>query len=188
MNDGRMRRLVLVALLFVCTGVCGQNIQIKTNLLYDAAATINVGAECSVGEHWSVDLSGNYNGWELGGGKKWKHWLLQPEARYWFASSFKGHYIGMHLHGGQMNLGHVKFGDDALRERYRQGWFYGGGISYGYQWSLGRSWCMEAGLGLGYARFDYDEYGCPVCGGKVGEGSRNYWGITKLSLSLVYRL
>ena len=46
----------------------------------------------------------------LGGDRKWKHWLVQPEGRYWFGSAFKGHYVGVHLHGGQMNLGHVALG------------------------------------------------------------------------------
>jgi len=66
-----------------------------------------------------------------------------------------------------MNLGHVGFGDHALREHYRQGWFYGCGVGYGYQWSLSRNWRMEVGLGLGYTRFDYDEYGCSICGGRL---------------------
>ena len=52
----------------------------KTNLLYDATLTINVGAEMQVAPKWSVDLSGNYNPWTLSGGKKWKHWMIQPEA------------------------------------------------------------------------------------------------------------
>ena len=188
MNNGIVNRLFLAALLFVCTDLCGQNVQIKTNLLYDATATINIGSECRLGRRWSLDLSGSYNGWKLGGDRKWKHWLVQPEGRYWFGSAFKGHYVGVHLHGGQMNLGHVGFGDHALREHYRQGWFYGCGVGYGYQWSLSRNWRMEVGLGLGYTRFDYDEYGCSICGGRLGEGSKNYWGVTRIALSFIYSL
>ena len=87
-----------------------------------------------------------------------------------------------------MNLGHVGFGDHALREHYRQGWFYGCGVGYGYQWSLSRNWRMEVGLGLGYTRFDYDEYGCSICGGRLGEGSKNYWVLPEYHcrLSTVY--
>ena len=44
---------------------------------------------------------------------------------------------------------------------------------------------MEVGLGLGYTRFDYDEYGCSICGGRLGEGSKNYWGVTRISLSVI---
>ncbi|MDE5916022.1 MAG: DUF3575 domain-containing protein, partial [Duncaniella sp.] len=68
---------------FCCIHTSAQDIAVKTNLLYDASLTINVGAEMQVAPKWSVDLSGNYNPWTLSGGKKWKHWLIQPEARYW---------------------------------------------------------------------------------------------------------
>ena len=77
MNNGIVNRLFLAALLFVCTDLCGQNVQIKTNLLYDATATINIGSECRLGRRWSLDLSGSYNGWKLGGDRKWKHWLVR---------------------------------------------------------------------------------------------------------------
>ena len=90
MNNGIVNRLFLAALLFVCTDLCGQNVQIKTNLLYDATATINIGLECRLGRRWSLDLSGSYNGWKLGGDRKWKHWLVQPEGRYWFGSASRG--------------------------------------------------------------------------------------------------
>ena len=90
MNNGIVNRLFLAALLFVCTDLCGQNVQIKTNLLYDATATINIGSECRLGRRWSLDLSGSYNGWKLGGDRKWKHWFVQPEGRYWFGSASRG--------------------------------------------------------------------------------------------------
>ena len=121
MNNGIVNRLFLAALLFVCTDLCGQNVQIKTNLLYDATATINIGSECRLGRRWSLDLSGSYNGWKLGGDRKWKHWLVQPEGRYWFGSAFKGHYVGVHLHGGQMNLGHVGFGGSCAQGALQAG-------------------------------------------------------------------
>lgn len=181
--------------IFLLTGILlllsvtarAQYAAIKSNLLYDATATVNAGVEVGLSSRWTLDLSGNYNGWELGE-KKWKHWLVQPEIRHWLGDSRKGHYFGIHLHGGQLNLGRLPFGGHALENHYRQGWFYGAGIGYGYQWNLARHWKLEAGIGLGYARFDYDEYGCPICGGKLGEGSKNYWGVTKLNLSLVYVL
>ena len=61
------------------------DVALKTNLLYDATLTVNAGAEIAVAPRWSVDLSGNINAWTMSAGKRWKHWLVQPEARYWFA-------------------------------------------------------------------------------------------------------
>ena len=75
--------------------------------------------------------------------------------------------------------------DDTDKYRYK-GYFFGGGISYGYQFILGRHWNLEATLGLGYARVSYDKYECKECGKKVDEGKKNYFGPTKAALSLIY--
>lgn len=182
-----VRWLACIGWSLLCGTLSAQNVQLKTNLLYDATATINLGAEWAWDEHRSLDISGNYNGWKLGD-RKWKHWMVQPEMRYWLTRVFDGHYLGVHLHGGQLNVGHLPFGGYSWQNYYKQGWFYGAGISYGYQWNIGKRWKMETGLGLGYARFDYDEYGCPICGGKLKEDARNYWGVTKVNLSLIYVL
>ena len=53
----------------------GQEFAVKTNVLYDATMTINLGAELEVAPKWSVELSGNFNGWNMGNGRRWKHWL-----------------------------------------------------------------------------------------------------------------
>ena len=58
-----------------------------TNLIYDASATVNLGAEFALAPKWTLDLSANYNGWDIKSDKKWKHWMAQPEARYWFCHS-----------------------------------------------------------------------------------------------------
>ncbi len=73
--------LVVAAGTVFTAGASGNDVAIKTNLLYDATLTVNLGAEVAVAPRWSVDLSGNLNAWTLSGGKRWKHWLLQPEAR-----------------------------------------------------------------------------------------------------------
>ena len=81
------------------------DVALKTNLLYDATLTVNAGAEIAVAPRWSVDLSGNINAWTMSAGKRWKHWLVQPEARYWFCDALAGHFVGVHLLGGQYNVG-----------------------------------------------------------------------------------
>lgn len=70
-----LRRLcVLGFLLTTLTDAKGQNIGLKTNLLYDATLTINAGVEVGLAPKWSFDLSINFNGWTVDG-HKWKHWL-----------------------------------------------------------------------------------------------------------------
>lgn len=95
---------LLLALLF-SVSVKAQDVAFKTNLLYDATATINAGIEFPVARQWTVDVSGNYNDWDMSHDRKWKHWMVQPEARYWFCDRFIGHFVGFHLHGGKYNIG-----------------------------------------------------------------------------------
>ena len=78
------RILFLVLLLVATTGVYGQKFAVKSNLLYDATATINLGVEVGLAKKWSLDLSGNYNGWKFGDEARMKHWLVQPEAQWTF--------------------------------------------------------------------------------------------------------
>ena len=88
-NFLRSAMLLCVMLVFLAMPrtSSAQNWNIKTNLLYDATATINLGLERSFAPKWSVDLSGNLNAWSIND-HKWKHWMIQPEARYWFCEAF----------------------------------------------------------------------------------------------------
>ena len=74
---------LLLGLLFSVTNVKAQDVAIKTNLLYDATATVNIGVEVGIAPKWTLDISGNLNAWNIDEDTKWRHWLAQPEARYW---------------------------------------------------------------------------------------------------------
>ena len=96
-----MRKLfVLITFLIVGLSVSAQKVAVKTNLLYDVTTTLNVGVEFRVAPKWSIDLSGNYNPFNLGEDRKMKHWLVQPEVRYWFCEAFNGHFLALHGLGG----------------------------------------------------------------------------------------
>ena len=135
---------LLSLLLFCSPFVKAQDFALKSNLLYDATATINIGAEVGLSSRWTLDVSGNFNGWTMSHERRWKHWMLQPEARYWFCQRFGGHFLGMEAHGGQFNVGGLNnsihfLGTHVSRlsdERF-QGWFVGGGVTYGYAWMWG---------------------------------------------------
>ena len=150
-----------------------QDIAIKTNLLYGGYTyTPNLSLEIGLGKRSTLDLGGGYNPWNLDGtaenNKKLVHWLGEIEYRYWLCQRFSGHFLGVH----------VLF----------EGYGYGGGISYGYNFFLGIRWSIEANLGIGYARLHYDKYKCQKCGEKIGTESRNYFGPTKAGISLIYYL
>ena len=73
--------------------------------LYDLTTTINLGAEVRLAPKWTLDLSGNYNAWSFKNDKKWKHWMAQPEARYWLCEAFNGHFLGLPRPGRTVQLG-----------------------------------------------------------------------------------
>ena len=190
--------LFRMAMVFVgmmlATQLQAQKVAVKTNLLYDATATINAGIEFGLAPKWTLDLSGNFNGWTMSHDRKWKHWMAQPEARYWFCDRFAGHFLGFHALGGQYNIGHLKnnikfLGTDfsKLSDSRYQGWFIGAGVAYGYAWVLNKHWNLEGEIGVGYVYTEYDRFNCKGCGKKVEEDkNHHYFGPTKAAINLIY--
>lgn len=116
-----MRRLLNITFLTVmalCVTVgTHAQVAVKTNLLYDALLNANLGAEFNIVSHWSLDLSGNYNGWKLSGNRQWKHWFIQPEARYWLKDNMKGHFLRPILSGASSTRLFARHaGKDGLQE------------------------------------------------------------------------
>lgn len=192
-----MKCRIFIALFFCLLFVPsakGQDVALKTNVLSDAFLNVNFGGEVGLAPKWTFDLTGEFNGWTLSHDRRWKHYSVQPELRYWFCDRFAGHFVGVHLHGGQYNIGgfdgRVKFlGTDArkLKDTRFQGWFVGAGIAYGYAWILGRHWNLEAEIGFGYSYTRYDRYQCEGCGEKIEDDKpHHYVGPTKAALNLVY--
>lgn len=189
----------LLALLGATPG-SAQEIALKTNLLYDATTTPNLGLELGIGPRSTFNVVYGLNPWTFNsdkGKRKAKHWVVMPEYRWWTCTKFDGHFFGIHAMGGQFNAANVNlpipgafFGGDNLtsgvRDHRYEGWFVGGGITYGYQWVLSKHWNFEAEIGAGYNYVHYKKFNCTECGGKIGEGHTNYVGITKLGLSFIY--
>lgn len=194
-NVTNMKKYLL--LLALAIGVSwtahGQNnVAVKTNLLYDAAANVNLGFEFPLAPRWSFDLSGDYNQWTIRE-HKWKHWFAQPEFRYWFCERYVKHFVGVHGIGGQFNVGNlpnnIRFlgsNFSALTDYRYQGWGVGGGLAYGYALPLSQHWNMEFEIGAGYVYLEYDAFRCQGCGKNVGSGHHHYIGPTKAAVNLVY--
>ena len=191
-----MNKIYLLIICFVLlTPVAkAQKVAVKTNLLYGAYTfTPNLGMEIDLGHRSTLDVNAGYNPWNLKGSeadnKKLVHWLANIEYRYWLCQTFKGHFFGAHILGSQYNISQKELplllGKESKDYRY-DGWAAGVGISYGYQFLLGRHLNLETSIGAGYAYLKYDKYNCYKCGEKVGNSSRNYFGPTKAAVSLIY--
>lgn len=194
-----MKRQLFLSIVFALLGgvnsvLKAQQVAVKTNLVSDALLNVNLGVELALEEKWTLDLTGDVNGWTLSHDRRWKHWLAQPEVRYWFCDRFGGHFIGVHLLGGQYNIGGFNgrwnlLGTDArkLSETRYQGWFAGAGVVYGYAWPVRKHFNIEAVIGLGWTYTRYEQFRCAGCGKKVDSSHpHNFVGPTKLAINLVY--
>lgn len=167
-----------------------QNVELKTNLLYWATTTPNVGMEFRFARKWTGQAWYGLNPWKQSGGdhSSLRHWLVMPEVRYWFCQPFNGWFVGAHGLGGEYNSGGVKLPFDifpSLEDHRYKGWYIGGGLTGGYQWPLAKHWAVEAALGLGYIYSPNDRH-CVACEGVQRHKHSHYVGPTKAALTLVY--
>jgi len=159
-----------------------------TNAAEWATTTINVGVEQALGARTSLAIDGMLNPWDFSDERHFHLWMARPELRYWFCQPMDGHFVGLHLLGGQYNIKNIDlpFGllPDTERGRHYEGWMVGFGATYGYQWILSRHWNLEAAVGAGYVYSPYKLYG--RCDRVLRDDHRNYVGLTRLSLSISY--
>ena len=166
--------LVVMIVLMGAQRVSAQSIALKTNALYWATTTPNIGAELKVAPRWTLGLTAGYNPFTFSENAKLKHVLIEPEARYWLCSAYAG------------NID-VPFGIFPELDDHRfQGDIGAVGVLYGYSWMLGRRWSLEAAIGIGVGVTHYKKYMCEVCGSQVDEDTRWLFMPTKLAVSVVY--
>ena len=190
------RYILLLGVLLAVQPLHGQDVELKTNLLYLATATPNVSAEWKVGRQYSAALTVGYNPFRFGqyedteGNRvnpKLHHWLTSGEMRYWFCKTFLGWNVGVNVFGGEYNVGGIRF-IHAFKEGRYKGWGVGAGVTAGYQFPLSVKWSLDLSIGLGYIYSRYTKYNCYACSDKQGSYKKNYLGPTKAAVSLVYSL
>lgn len=187
-----MKKIIL--LFFCMMAIHGlshaQSVGVKTNIAHWVAyATPNAGLEFALGRQYTLEMTGGYNWFAFSDTKTARHWIVQPELRYWLCESYNGHFFGLHALGGEFNVGGLDIPVGRLKnlKEYRyEGTALGAGLSYGYQWPIAKRWNFELNLGAGYILLDYDKYPCTKCGEKVGSNKYNYFGVTKAAVSLIY--
>lgn len=157
-------------------------VAVKTNLAAWAGTIMNLAADVQVSEHFSVELPVLWCPWYVSDKHAVKTFTIQPEARYWLSKPGKGHFFGIHAHVGWFN---VKWNRDRYQDADRP--LLGAGISYGYLLPFNEHWAGEFTLGAGYANMRYDTYYNIDNGARIDTRTKNYWGITRVGLSVVYR-
>jgi hypothetical protein len=177
----------LFFLVFTIPTAYAQRVAIKSNLVYDATGTVNIGGEYAISKAFSVNLSANYNGWILQKPHTWKHYLVQPELRYWLRESFNEHYIGVHGIYGSFDIERMTlpFFGFTRKYLYTKGTAYGGGVAYGYHLYLTPRLNLEFSLGVGFLKLTYNKalYSTPTVSDRL---TRNFIGPTQIGVSVVY--
>lgn len=167
---------------------------LRTNLLYDALAIPNIGAELYLGRNFSVQCQWMYAWWSHRCKNFfWRIYGGDIGARWWFGklarkSPLRGHHLGIYAQtviwdfefGGRGYMGGVPGG--AIWDRAN----FGCGIEYGYSMPVSDRLSIDFNIGVGYVGGSLREY-IPKCGYYVWQSTRklNYIGPTKLEISLV---
>lgn len=203
MQMKRYFTLAVIALFAFVATASAQKVAVKTNALYWATATPNLGFEYAMGERWTFELEGGYNPWTLDAEKnmKLKHWLVSPEFRYWFCNSFQGHFIGINGNYAQYNIGSLPFamppvfidlsgkgGVPDLQKSRIEGWAVGAGLTYGYAFPIARRWNLELTAGFGWWYTEYDQFENRKCGLFQQSVQRHALGPTSLGVSFIYMI
>lgn len=168
---------------------------IKTNMLFDALAVPNIGAEFYLGKNMSIVGNWMYGWWKTD--RRHRYWRIYGgdlALRYWFGKAahekpLTGHHVGVYggivtydfEWGGTGYMGGIPRG--TLWDRCNH-YF---GLEYGYSHPIGRRLNIDFTIGLGYLGGEYQVYD-PVdkCYVYRETRRRHYWGPTKAEISLVW--
>ncbi len=181
--------LFLLLLLFRLADLHSQTLAVKSDLLTGALSSPNLSVEVKLSDRFTLEAGFHYNPFPAGGDKRWKHWFVQPELRYWMCQPFGGHFFGAHLMYGVYNAGDMKLPlglFKGVRSSRYEGDFLGLGVPYGYHFILSPRWSIETSLGVGFLHIGYERYRCLHCGEQTGGGYKNFIAPTRAAVSLVY--
>ena len=162
-------------------------VALKNNMLYDALAVPNIGAEVYLGRNWSISGNWMYAWWKTDK----HHWYWRTYGgdiaiRKWFGRKAKekpltGHHAG--LYGQIITYDFETGGRGYLADK----WSYAAGIEYGYSVPVGRRFNIDFSVGVGYMGGTYKKY-LPdkECYVWQSTHQRHWFGPTKAEISLVW--
>lgn len=139
-----MKRVITLLVLAVCLtlSVSAQRINLKTNALYWAAETPNIGMEFRMNRHLTLNMEAMTSFMNIKDYKV-KGYAFTPEMRYWLsARPQSGHFIGLMGVAADYDLTH--------KQCHHDGDALGVGLTYGYSFVLGKRWSLELTAGAGF--------------------------------------
>lgn len=180
---------------YVCPPCRPFYMDIRTNILVDAAAIPNIGIEFYLGKNFSVLGNWAYAWWgKEGGDHLWRVYGGELGLRWWFgraahAKPLTGHHLGIYAglftydfcRGENGYMGGLPKG--TLWNRYH----ITAGVEYGYSKPIGRRLNLDFTLGLGYMGGEVRHYK-PMDGHYVWQSTKrcNWIGPTKVEITLAW--
>ena len=169
---------------------------IRTNLIYGASASPNIGLEFPLGNHFSIGANFGMKTWprwfpwdnDSRNPKKWRHILVVPELRWWPGQIYDKWFLGTDLIWTHYNVGSVRFPFGMYPDAYNyrlQGDLYALGLFAGYSWHLTDNLRLEAEAGIAVGYNNADKYDCAYCGAQLGK-AQPLAIVPKLGLNIAY--
>lgn len=165
-----------------------RHLYLKTNIPAWAMLWSNIAVEVDLAPHWSFTLPVYYSGLNyFTGHTKFRTLAFQPEFRWWPRKDNDGFFAGAHFGLGWYN---VAFGGEyRYQDHLKRTPAVGGGLAAGcrFHFCRNRRWQMEASLGFGVYRLDYDLFQNHADGLLVGRRQRTFYGIDQATFTISYR-
>lgn len=181
-NDTQQQSTAAVNPFAMAAATSNRYMALKTNLVYDIFAVLNLAYEVEVAKKWSVEIPVDWSLWDWTQQKGVRTVTLQPGAKYWFDRAGEGSALGLNADISWFN---VRWHDYRYQESRPA---LGASIFYSYLLNLGRGWKAEFLLGVGYVNLKYNKYYNIDNGALIQTKSRNYFGPTRIGISLAYKL
>ena len=159
----------------------GLYMALKTNIAYDAFGVLNLAYECQFAEHWTAELPVMWSLWDWKESRGLRTVALQPGVKYWFSRPGSGHAVGADFDLAWYN---ARWDDDRYQTSGRPA--MGASILYAYSLDMGCGWKAEFSLGVGYVNTRYNTYYNITDGALIDTRTKNYFGPTRLGITLVY--
>ncbi len=169
---------------------------VRSNLLYDALALPNIGAEFYIGKNFSIGGNWMYAWWSKSSRNRfWRAYGGELFGRWWFGNAAKrkpltGHHLGFY---GQVYIydfeweGNGRMGGKPGGNLWEEP-MWGLGLEYGYSLPVSRRINIDFSVGIGYTTGYYHKYK-PVDKTHyvwLSTGRRRWFGPTKAEISLVW--
>lgn len=138
-------RFLLVVILMIAAhiSVSAQRVALTTNLIEDAIATPNFGADVVLTDRQSISFDASFAPYKLSEVFHNKCMTFRAGYKFWLNQAFYSHYLGVDFVASSSDVGLMKWN---FKDEY-----VGVGLSYGYAFIINKRLNLVPHIGLGVA-------------------------------------